>query len=92
MGFASAIVWPFTDDKPFRLAEADTTVVPCPHDTRGLTCVECRLCLDDSSLFQKRITIAFRPHGPRKELVRSIVLDRGYAKAPDGTVQLTVIP
>lgn len=31
--------------KPFQVAGAETTFIPCPAETKGTTCVECRLCL-----------------------------------------------
>lgn len=55
------------------------TVVPCPHQTRGLKCVHCRLCLDDAKLRENRVVIAFRAHGARRPTVvrRLAVLNGG---------------
>jgi hypothetical protein len=36
-------------------------VVPCPYETRGVTCVKCRLCLD--APIERDVVIGFRAHG-----------------------------
>lgn len=41
----------------------DVRVVPCPEQTRGRTCSECRLCWDDQRLLATRSVIAFAAHG-----------------------------
>ena len=38
-------------------------VLPCPAETHGRTCVECRLCLDAERLFRRKTAIGFRLHG-----------------------------
>lgn len=50
------------------------TVVPCPAETtEGVTCVTCRLCLDDSKLWRRKTAIAFAAHGQgRKQVVRRL--------------------
>ena len=56
------------------------TVIPCPNqvakergDTLPVTCVECRLCLDDAALLKRRAVIAFAPHSTKKrDLLRVI--------------------
>ena len=39
-----------------------TRIIPCPAETRGATCVSCRLCLD-RDLYAMRAGIAFAVHG-----------------------------
>jgi hypothetical protein len=39
-------------------------VLPCPFETRGVTCVECRLCLD--APIDPKIVIGFVAHGKDK--------------------------
>jgi hypothetical protein len=79
-GYAAAIVVDeFSSDKPFFLPGSNTKIVPCPAETRGTTCVECRLCLDDDKLSERHVGIAFEAHGPtahraREALVRKRVL------------------
>lgn len=42
--------------------------IPCPAETRGLTCVECRLCLDQD-LHKLKRAIAFKAHGQQVDKV-----------------------
>jgi len=70
LGYASAIVirrFP-PGGRAFRVGA--WTVVPCPAETRGRTCVECRLCFDDAALLRRRQVIAFEPHGRDAEQAR----------------------
>lgn len=48
-------------DRPIEIA--GTRVIPCPNQTRGRTCVTCRLCLDADRLFERRAGVAFAIHG-----------------------------
>ncbi len=41
-------------------------VLPCPYQTRGIQCRDCRLCLDDDRLLKAGIVIAFAAHGVGK--------------------------
>lgn len=51
-------------EKPFQIPGSDTTFIPCPAETRGTTCVTCRLCLtQEPFLFEKNKGIAFAAHG-----------------------------
>jgi hypothetical protein len=38
--------------------------LPCPAETRGTTCVECRACMSAGVLRDAKIAIAFEAHGP----------------------------
>lgn len=42
-----------------------TRIIPCPAETRGTTCVECRLCLDDG-LYSRNAGVSFALHGVHK--------------------------
>lgn len=46
------------------------TVIPCPAETKGKTCVECRLCLDHD-LLRRRQAIGFALHGAQVERARA---------------------
>jgi hypothetical protein len=62
-GYAAAIVvaeFP-NGDRAFDVG-GGFKAIPCPAETRGTTCVACRLCLDRDLLGMKR-AIAFRAHG-----------------------------
>lgn len=43
-------------------------VVPCPYETRGVTCVKCRLCLD--AKLPMTTVIGFSAHGERRDDAR----------------------
>ena len=45
-------------------------VIPCPHETKGVQCVDCRLCFDDKRLIEADACIGFAAHGVRKESVK----------------------
>lgn len=50
--------------KPFKVPGAETSFIPCPAETKGATCVECRLCVDrEPFLHEKNKGIAFAVHG-----------------------------
>lgn len=60
-GYAPAVT--LTDDIEVRAFElGGHKVVPCPAETRGTTCVECRLCLD-RDLLRLGVVIGFGLHG-----------------------------
>ncbi len=61
-GYAAAIVvTAFERDSAYEID--GTTVVPCPNQTRGITCRECGLCRDDERLRKAGLVIAFAAHG-----------------------------
>jgi hypothetical protein len=70
-GYAVAIVLETlpADGKAFVLPGSNQKVIPCPAETRGVTCVECRLCLNDGRIVGKA-AIAFGIHGKQKEKAR----------------------
>lgn len=73
-GYAPAItVEAFPEGgRAFSLPEAPgVRFVPCPQETRGTTCVECRLCLDvDLANLKTPTGIAFAAHGGSTERVK----------------------
>ena len=82
-GYPSAIVvleFP-NGERAFHLPGASARIVPCPAETRGLTCVQCRLCLD-RDLLGLNIAIAFGPHGPRAGRVRETLIQLGRGPRP----------
>lgn len=38
-------------------------IIPCPQQTRGATCTDCRLCFSDARLRERRLAIGFAVHG-----------------------------
>ncbi len=64
-GYASAItVVAFESPRAYPLTEG-FTVIPCPAETAGVTCIECRLCFDDARLRREGFVIGFALHGPK---------------------------
>ena len=69
-GYAAAIVvneHP-ADGRAYKAITADdphneVRVIPCPEQTRGIKCTDCRLCWDDSKLLAGSSVIAFAAHG-----------------------------
>lgn len=69
-GYAAALVVPeFNGDKAFDIG-GGFKAIPCPNQTRGRTCAECKLCLDGERLRENKLVIAFAAHGPMKKAVR----------------------
>lgn len=69
-GYPPALTVPeFSDDGAFPAAHG-IRAVPCPAQTRGKTCVECRLCLDPE-LASRRSGVAFAVHGKQAESARN---------------------
>ncbi len=48
--------------------------IPCPNETRGITCVECRLCFDADALLRRATGISFAPHGSGKRRVTAVLV------------------
>jgi hypothetical protein len=46
-----------------RFVKGGVPFIPCPNETRGRTCTECQLCLDDKALKARGVGIAFAVHG-----------------------------
>jgi len=72
-GYAPAVV---VDTVPAdgRAFERDgVTWIPCPQQTRGRTCTECRLCFDADALAARRSGIAFAAHGAGRKRALTVV-------------------
>jgi len=76
-GYVPAIVLPKLEgDKPFAAGVGNWRVLPCPYETRGVTCVKCRMCLGEVDLRKAELAIGFGVHG------------KGAAKAAQALTQL----
>src|SRR5579864_6624029 len=63
-GYAPAIVVSeHSSDKAYQLSGSDTTFIPCPNQTRGVGCTDCKLCFKADWLFETNRGIAFAAHG-----------------------------
>lgn len=72
-GYAPAsVVSRFESNAPFRPARSSVWLIPCPNQTKGITCVQCGLCLEDRKLRQKGYGIAFASHGVSKRKLKVI--------------------
>jgi hypothetical protein len=61
-GYATAIVVPEHSTRSlYRMGR--TKILPCPEQTSGVACADCRLCMRDDYLRDAGITIAFAAHG-----------------------------
>ncbi|MFO0663002.1 MAG: hypothetical protein U0174_03570 [Polyangiaceae bacterium] len=83
-GYAPAIVVPTFPNgkKPWK--EAGISWIPCLFETRGTTCVECRLCFDADGLLRRRQGIAFEAHGSGAHKVREALVQL-RRKSTEGT-------
>ncbi len=71
-GYAVAIVVPWFDGERAQLWDG-LTVIPCPWQTRGVQCRDCRLCWNDERLLNSGLAIGFAPHGAKKRFVASLL-------------------
>lgn len=49
-------------------------VIPCPEQTLGIGCRDCKLCFKDQWLHENRIVIGFTPHGVGQKKVRQTLV------------------
>jgi hypothetical protein len=63
-GYAPAlVVSEFASDKAFKMEGSDVTFIPCPAQTREVTCGQCKLCMKADFLYENNKGIAFAAHG-----------------------------
>lgn len=73
-GYAPAIVVSdHKSDKAYKLDGSNTSFIPCPAQTRGKTCQECRLCFDTTRLYENNMGIAFAAHGVKVKEVKRLL-------------------
>lgn len=66
-GYAPAMVVPeHISEKAYTLAGSDTKWIPCPNQTRDVTCNKCGLCFNADRLYNSNMGIAFAAHGSKK--------------------------
>jgi hypothetical protein len=78
-GYAPAIVVSeHPSDKAYTLPGSTTNFIPCPQQTRSVSCADCRLCMKADFLFATNRGIAFAAHGIHtKTLKRRLPLLQG---------------
>ena len=77
--YAAAMVVPSHDSEKASVCGGGLRLVPCPSQTRGRTCVECRLCMRASKLKEAKIIITLAAHGSGRRLVREMLADKNIA-------------
>lgn len=73
-GYAPAIVVSqHESSKRFMLDGSDVKWIPCPAQTSGIGCTDCRLCFNADRIYNDNFGIAFAAHGVKKnELKRHL--------------------
>ncbi len=74
-GYAPAVVVPkHTSDKAYRLPGSDVEWLPCPQQTRGIPCSDCRLCMKSKWLRKTNRGIAFEAHGAAERVKKHLAV------------------
>ena len=74
-GFAPAlVVQTHPSTKAFKVEGTDTEFIPCPQQTRGVACSDCRLCFSESKLFHQGKGIAFAAHGATQKIKKHLTV------------------
>ena len=70
-GYAPAIVVSeHPGEKVYTLPGSDTKWIPCPAQTRNVSCVDCRLCLNATRLYDGNFGVAFAAHGVKRNSIK----------------------
>lgn len=70
---ASLVVSHHPADGKAWLSPEGVKVIPCPSQTRDVTCSKCRLCWDDQRLLSSNACIAFAVHGNSKKRALNVL-------------------
>jgi hypothetical protein len=76
-GYAAAIVVSEHPASGRAYEVGGVRVVPCPEQTRGRTCVECRMCWDDEGLRDRATVVAFAAHGSGRRRALNVINGKG---------------
>lgn len=70
-GYAPALViGEHPSEKAYTLPGSDVKWIPCPAQTKGVGCSDCRLCFNADRLFRGNYGIAFAAHGVKKNIIK----------------------
>ncbi len=73
-GYAAAlVVASHPENGRAYIADNGVKVIPCPSQTRGIKCTDCRLCWDDELLHNQGACIAFAAHGATKKRTLRVI-------------------
>lgn len=87
-GYAPALVVAEhpADGRAFRDSEGRTWI-PCPEQTRGTRCTECRLCWSADALFARNAGITFAAHSQRERAMKTrLPVLQAASKRPEGAL------
>lgn len=82
-GYAAALVVPEFPDGPKAFTQwikkpgkksQSFKIIPCPEQTLGIGCRDCKLCFKDQWLHENRIVIGFTPHGVGQKKIRQTLV------------------
>lgn len=79
-GFAPARVVSEFPNGDRAWVEGGIKFIPCPEQTRGVTCDKCRLCFDDKKLSERKSAIAFRAHSLVKKRTLNVLQEKGCGR------------
>jgi hypothetical protein len=89
---AAIVVEEFPSDRAYLLPGSSARIIPCPADTRGVTCATCRLCID-RDLLGMNAAIAFAARGSgKKKVVRSLLQIGRKTAATVGRTRAAKVP
>lgn len=70
-GYTPALVVAYhLSERAYTLPGSDVQWIPCPSQTRGITCDRCRLCMRADALRDSGRGIAFAAHGSRAKTIK----------------------
>jgi hypothetical protein len=76
-GFAPARVVADFPNGSKAWVEEGVKFIPCPEQTREVTCDQCRLCFDDKKLKARGAAIAFKAHSLVKKRTLNVLQEKG---------------
>lgn len=66
----SIVVGEHQSERAYTLEGSDIKWIPCPNQTRGVGCSDCKLCFNDARLADGNFGIAFAAHGIKKNNIK----------------------
>lgn len=60
--------------------EGGMKFIPCPEQTKGVTCDRCQLCFDDKKLAERGAAIAFKAHSQVKKRTLNVLQEKGCGR------------
>jgi hypothetical protein len=74
-GYAPAlVVAEHLSDKAYTVPGSDIKWIPCPEQSRGIACSDCRLCMNADRLRDTNRGIAFAAHGATKKIRKHLTV------------------